>query len=1108
MKERLLHKFLLVVVVVLIGILGTDTIVDTNTKPLFRIIGIEAEYGQMIVEVQHFNPDGSHWFFEHYTFQGREGLKFTPVLKSEVVVYDSFTRKFRGDDLYLDREGILSIVESIHLKRLETGWSYGKTRLVTTPLNFRDIDIRGLDLLVSRFKFLEDQIFTRDRDGNLVLFYGPRPFIDMIVGIESGTISVFYPNAQVESVTVDGSSWQNPDGSTYVVADTAEDAIHGENDHVFNTTASTRCCRIAGSSRESWWRYNNVTIPNASTIDSAKFLFRGVGVSQGSESILQGSDENDAVVIADDTGWHNRVLTTAAVQWDPASGCCSTIDKIFESPDVSIVVKEIVDRGGWTSGNDMAFFWNDDADPATSLQTIFTSSDSGFGSAGSVKLQVAWTPSSPGTTWSTIRDGIGNNFDDWNETAIIQVLAATTTNQWQYVGRAILLFDTAALADTDAITAATLGITVTVKIDNFLDSISLVTSAPASNTDLDNGDFNSLGITKQATDITIASITADSSTITDFTLNSTGRDTISLTGITKFGIRILADLSDAEPTWVSGNASLVTIATAEETLSGDKRPVLTVTHSPAPPAITGTIGDGATEDEIRDTTGTIILTIQDPADDWVAAGGTFDAQRQNIINGLDAAEIETTGWNNEVRDQISVGSVIRTSADIVTISVTGSEATGYNITASEVITVTVPSTALTLGVGKTATPTFTITAVTESLAISGTLGASGGIPAEIVAGGETIILTLTNAEWITTGSFDAQRQGIIDGMDSDKSETNGWDNRRSDFTVGDVVRTSNTIVTITLSASATYVITSDEIITVTAPAAALDLPSSLVGTPTFDIVATGNSGTWVSAALDLSSITDVAFCSLGWDETLLTGSSVVGEFSINGGTTYVTVTNGECPSVISLDGSLLTITDARIRLTLSTTIVANSPSISSLGFVLQDESGLSLDYQLFAAPTTGLTDNSSNTNNSSDMSFPDSGTNLVTTVSGVNRLGANLEVTVGVSGSTPKQEAFSIPASEEVSTNILGGDDGVLGLVSTAATSLGWSTNTLLSVFILFTSIVVGIGALKATSSLPIVVVAVGLAMAIGVFMGVLGPWVIITYVIIGGSIVGIAKST
>ena len=150
---------------------------------------------------------------------------------------------------------------------------------------------------------------------------------------------------------------------------------------------------------------------------------------------------------------------------------------------------------------------------------------------------------------------------------------------------------------------------------------------------------------------------------------------------------------------------------------------------------------------------------------------------------------------------------------------------------------TVPGTALvTVSVNLTATPTISLTAATESLAITGTLS-DGGIPSEIVAGAETLILTLTGTVWVDSGAtFDAQRQTIIDNLDSNLSDQNGWDNRRSDFPVGNVVRTSNTIVTITLSASSAYSIPATEVITVTSPISAIVYGLSLVGSPTFSIV--------------------------------------------------------------------------------------------------------------------------------------------------------------------------------------------------------------------------------------------------------------------------------
>jgi hypothetical protein len=67
------YRFLIVITVAAaICLLGTSD-AHAQTPPAdFRIVDVRAEYGQMVVEVQHFMPDGSHAYFEHYTFQGRE----------------------------------------------------------------------------------------------------------------------------------------------------------------------------------------------------------------------------------------------------------------------------------------------------------------------------------------------------------------------------------------------------------------------------------------------------------------------------------------------------------------------------------------------------------------------------------------------------------------------------------------------------------------------------------------------------------------------------------------------------------------------------------------------------------------------------------------------------------------------------------------------------------------------------------------------------------------------------------------------------------------------------------------------------------------------------
>lgn len=112
--------------------------------------------------------------------------------------------------------------------------------------------------------------------------------------------------------------------------------------------------------------------------------------------------------------------------------------------------------------------------------------------------------------------------------------------------------------------------------------------------------------------------------------------------------------------------------------------------------------------------------------------------------------------------------------------------------------------------------------------------------AEVVTGGQTIIITLAGSIWVAAGAtFNAQRQAIIDGLNSAQSEAAGWNATVRDvMAVTTVARTSDTVVTITLPATAGYSITADESVTVTVPQAAIDLAGSpVVASPVIQIVA-------------------------------------------------------------------------------------------------------------------------------------------------------------------------------------------------------------------------------------------------------------------------------
>jgi len=132
-----------------------------------------------------------------------------------------------------------------------------------------------------------------------------------------------------------------------------------------------------------------------------------------------------------------------------------------------------------------------------------------------------------------------------------------------------------------------------------------------------------------------------------------------------------------------------------------------------------------------------------------------------------------------------------------------------------------------------------VNAATVTAGVTGTIFGRNEprIESDIVAGGRTIILTLANTTWVAVGAtFDAERQAIINGLSAASSPADGWNTRvRDTLAVTTVVRTSDTVVTVTLPAVAAYDIAASEVLTATIPASAVASAGAVVATPTITI---------------------------------------------------------------------------------------------------------------------------------------------------------------------------------------------------------------------------------------------------------------------------------
>jgi len=173
-------------------------------------------------------------------------------------------------------------------------------------------------------------------------------------------------------------------------------------------------------------------------------------------------------------------------------------------------------------------------------------------------------------TWANLVGSAGNYYDDSSvsfQTTLIE--SSATTNQWRSLYRGIFLFKTSALTSSADISAAVLSLYGRVKTDDLsiTPNVDIYTSAPASNTALANGDFDSLGSTSQTgSPITYADFSIYK--YNAFTFNSTGRGNISKTGISKFGSRNANyDVANSAPSWrrSGSNTSKITAYSSNET---------------------------------------------------------------------------------------------------------------------------------------------------------------------------------------------------------------------------------------------------------------------------------------------------------------------------------------------------------------------------------------------------------------------------------------------------------------------------------------------------------------------------------------------------------------
>lgn len=169
------------------------------------------------------------------------------------------------------------------------------------------------------------------------------------------------------------------------------------------------------------------------------------------------------------------------------------------------------------------------------------------------------------------------------------------------------------------------------------------------------------------------------------------------------------------------------------------------------------------------------------------------------------------------------------------------------------------------------------------ITLSGTAIAGGVLEAEVVAGGETLIITLENDKWVPTiGADNAITTAFLAAITGSASGAGSFDDEVA-LVHGNLVRTSDTILTLTLPASAGYSLAGDETITVP-PTAASVVRGEVAAAVTFDV-----------------SIITIALTG-----TMVAGGVLESEMVTGGETLIITVTGDTLAATVGADNAITT----------------------------------------------------------------------------------------------------------------------------------------------------------------------------------------------------------
>ncbi len=282
--------------------------------------------------------------------------------------------------------------------------------------------------------------------------------------------------------------------------------------------------------------------------------------------------------------------------------------------------------------------------------------------------------------------------------------------------------------------------------------------------------------------------------------------------------------------YLNGN-DIVTItvpsaALQSTTTSVVASPTLTIQNEGVSMTVSGTLTGLTTEEDIRNGGRTMILNLT--GDEWPDNIASSTTVSDILFAGISGDGIE---WNSKVRDNLTTTHIVRNNDTRVTITLPATA--GYDISSTETVQAVAASGALKYSNTGSVTGNLSvqITPLGGSVSVSGNIQ-SGEFNTEskIREGGATILLTVSEDSWVSgLGNNNALTAELVNGITGSSrwnssviSAILGSDNGAANVGV------SGNVVTINIPVVNDYFINSNDVISISVPASALNSSTSPV----------------------------------------------------------------------------------------------------------------------------------------------------------------------------------------------------------------------------------------------------------------------------------------